>query len=93
MPQDPRIAAIHEHLAATQERPVERAASRWLGEAEAVADDLVDADVSEDVIATRLGHVRDLLDHVEDTEDEIADDRVADSKRLVAEVLADVDGD
>ncbi|PSP96696.1 hypothetical protein BRC94_11740 [Halobacteriales archaeon QS_5_70_17] len=30
---------LHDHLRATAERPVERSASRWLGEAEAVAGD------------------------------------------------------
>jgi len=35
-----RLRALHDHLAATAERPVETDASRWLGEAEAVAADV-----------------------------------------------------
>lgn len=90
-PPTEQVAEIHAHLAATQELPVETAASRWLGEAEAVAADLVDDDVSEAVIGKRLGHVRDLLANVEETGHPEADDHVAAARELTRGVLDRLD--
>ena len=84
---EPTIDALHSHLAATAERPVERTASRYLGEAEAVAADLVDADVPATVRRDRLGHVERLLGQVGETGDGEADRHVAEAKRLVGELL------
>lgn len=85
------VAAIHEHLAATATRPVERSASRWIGEAEAVAADLVDADLPEAVVVERLGHVRRLLSKVEDPGDLEAADHVDRAAALVERVLSRLD--
>lgn len=86
------VEALYQHLAATQERPVERTASHWIAEAEAVAGDLVgDDDVSDSVLADRLGHVAALLENIDDTEDEVANRCVAAARRLTAELLADLD--
>ncbi|MBX0322053.1 hypothetical protein EGH21_03300 [Halomicroarcula sp. F13] len=74
---DDRVRAVYDHLAATGERPVERTASRWLGEAEAVARDVVEGDLDPAVRRRRLETVADLLDNVAETGDEIADDHVA----------------
>lgn len=82
-----RVAEVHEHLAATQELPVETAASRWLGEAEAVAADLVDDDVPEDVVRERMGHVLDLLANVEETGHPEADEHVRMARATVADLL------
>ncbi|MFB6169547.1 MAG: hypothetical protein ABEJ06_00215 [Haloarculaceae archaeon] len=81
---------MHDHLAATAERPVERTASRWLGEAEAVAADAA-GDVPEQVVEKRARQVLELLSHVEGTGDEAADDHVDAARELAAE-LADGDG-
>lgn len=81
------VTALHEHLEATQERPVERMASRWIGEAEAVAGDIAGADVTEDVIHERVGHVEELLAHVESTEDELADEHLGTAKELTRQIL------
>ena len=62
-----RLQAVDEHLRATETLPVDRTASAYLGEAAAVAGDLV---------AERLGHVVDLLSAVEGTGNERADDHV-----------------
>lgn len=83
------IADLHHHLEATQELPVERTASRWIGEAEAVTADLVDADVSEAVVHDRVGHVRDLLDNVATTEQPEADEHIAAAKRIAADLLSE----
>lgn len=86
-----RVAQIHDHLTATQELPVDRTASRWIGEAEAVTADLVGADVSEDVLCERLGHVRELLANVEETEHLAADEHVADARQITADLLDRLD--
>lgn len=81
------LAELHERLRATAERPVEPTASRWIGEAEAVAGDLVGADVGADVVEERLGHVVDLLANVDGTGDPEADDHVAAAVRIAEDLL------
>jgi hypothetical protein len=75
---------LYEHLAATAELPVERTASRLLGEAEAVADDLRTADP--DVQAERAAVVLELLEKVEGTGSDEADEHVEEARRLAAEL-------
>lgn len=80
---------LHAHLEATQHLPVETTASRWIGEAEAVSRDLAEAEeLPDDVVVERLGHVRDLLAEVGDTEHPEADAHVAEARRLAYELLA-----
>jgi hypothetical protein len=83
-----RLAALVDHLTATAERPVETTASRWLGEAEAVATDLADGEVERTVVAERIGHVRRLLAEVETTGDETADAHVAEAREIAERVEA-----
>ncbi|MEF8808952.1 hypothetical protein [Natronomonas sp.] len=77
---------LYEHLAATAELPVERSASRLLGEAEAVADDLREA--APDVQTQRAAVVVQLLAKVEGTGNSEADEHVERARALAAE-LAD----
>lgn len=83
-PTDPDVAVerLYEHLHATAERPVERHASRLLGEAEAVADDMRDCDPA--VVAERAAVVTELLDAVDGTGDAEADDHLARARDLAA---------
>jgi nucleotide-binding universal stress UspA family protein len=83
------LAALVDHLAATAERPVERAASRWLGEAEAVAADARAID-DPDVVRDRVGEVVDLL---ADTGDEAADEHVRRAQALAADLVDGTDGE
>jgi hypothetical protein len=85
---DERLTALAEHLTATAERPVETTASRWLGEAEAVATDLAEGPVDREVAAERLGHVRRLLSEVEATGDETADEHVAEARAIADSVAS-----
>lgn len=82
-----QLRALHDHLAATAERPVEREASRWLGEAEAVAGDVAHGEASEAVVEKRVRQVRDLLSHVDGTGDQQADEHVEAAKRLADDIL------
>lgn len=81
------VVELHDHLAATAERPIERTASRWIGEAEAIAADLVDAPNDPALVRDRVGHIASLLAEVEDTEDEIAADHVAAAVRLADRLI------
>ncbi|MFW5919154.1 MAG: hypothetical protein ACOC0F_00885 [archaeon] len=87
------VRRLHDHLAASQERPVERTASRWIGEAEAVAADLVGGSVERDVLRERLSHVEELLGHVDDTDDSAANDHVAEAERITASLLDRLDAE
>jgi len=80
------VADLHAALEATAELPVEASASRWLGEAEAVAGDAVGTDVPEKAVAKRVEQVRMLLSNVEGTGSEAADERVAAARELAEEI-------
>lgn len=82
-----RVAALHDHLAATAELPVDREASLWLGEAEAVAADLRGASADPETVRERVGHVVDLLTRVEGTDHPAADEHVAAARELARSLL------
>ncbi|MFC7202943.1 hypothetical protein ACFQJC_05415 [Haloferax namakaokahaiae] len=86
------LTALHDHLAQTATRPVREDASRWLGEAQAVAGDLAVGETPADaVLRTRLGHVEHLLSNVGETEDSVADNHVAAANAALAEILKTLD--
>ena len=86
---DERIQALHDHLAATAERPVERTASRWLGEAEAIAGDVAAEGMDDETKRERLGKVEHLLRNVDGTGDDEADEHVAQARAIVDALLGD----
>lgn len=86
-----RVEALRDHLAATRELPVERSAGRWIGEADAVASDLVGADLPPAVLRERIGHVRDLLGHVDGTDHPEADEHVRRATGIAADLLERLD--
>ena len=73
--------ALHEHLAATEERPVEREAGWRLGEAQALAAEVAGG-VDESTAARRADEIRTLLAEVDGTGDSEADDHVAAARDL-----------
>lgn len=77
-------AALHDHLVATEERPVEREAGWYLGEAQALADDIASGDLEPETAVERAGEVRELLDAFETTGDPAADDHVDAARELAA---------
>lgn len=83
---DAPVADLHDHLSATAELPMDREASRWLGEAEAVAADVDDADVPEAVVVERVRRVRELLEQVDTTGNADADEHV-DAARDLADAI------
>ncbi|WP_135535294.1 hypothetical protein [Halostella pelagica] len=86
---DSLVTELHAHLAATAELPIDRDANRWIGEAEAVAADLAANDLSPATVEKRVGHVRDLLEEVDETDDPEADKRVASARETAARILED----
>lgn len=78
---------LYGHLAATAELPVERSASRLLGEAEAVADDLRGCDPP--VIKARATVVYELLDQIDETGHEEADEHLRQARTLAYELASD----
>jgi hypothetical protein len=70
------LSTLAAELRATEELAVDPAASVWLGEADAVAEDL-DPELDRSVIHERVGHVRRLLANAGDLDNEAAAERVA----------------
>lgn len=81
-----RLDALAEHLRATGERPVERTASRWLGEAEAIAVDLAEHDLERTVQQERLRTIEHLLSNVDGTGDETADEHLEAAREIVVSI-------
>jgi hypothetical protein len=84
---DDSVERLHAELEATEELPVDRTASRWIGEAQAVAADAARGDLSETVVRERVGHVAQLLENVETTGDEGADRHVVTARELAADIV------
>jgi len=85
------LRALHEHLKATEELPVQPDASVWLGEAAAVAADVADGDVPPAVVVDRVGRVAALLGEVETTGNADADEHVRAAERIAARIVENED--
>ena len=80
------IESLHEHLAATEERPVEREAGWRLGEAQALAGQIAVEDVDDGVVRERAGEIVELLAGIDGTGDCEADDHVAAALELASRI-------
>lgn len=80
---------IHAELAATGALPVERRASRLLGEAEAVAADAATSELEPAVTRKRLEQVLELLEAIEETNSERAEEHVERARSICHEVLSE----
>ena len=81
------LASLHDHLAATEERPLETDANRWLGEAQAIAADLHESNLDDETVQNRTEKVLDLLAEVDDTGDDEADKHVDAARRAAERIL------
>jgi hypothetical protein len=86
------LRELNDRLEATEELPVRPDASVWLGEAAAVAADLVDADLPRSVVVERVGRIAALLAEIETTGNDRADDHVRASERIAARIVDDGNG-
>ena len=80
------VTALHEHLVATEERPVEREAGWRLGEAQALAADAATGDLGEAVVSERAAEIETLLAEIDRTGDREADDHVAAARELARRI-------
>ncbi|WP_435067190.1 hypothetical protein [Haloplanus sp. C73] len=90
---DDDLRELRDRLDATEELPVEPSASVRLGEAAAIAADTADADLPRSVVVERVRTVTTLLEDVETTGNDRADEHVAAAKRAAARIVdTDQDG-
>lgn len=75
------------HLEATEELPLPDRTHRWLGEAQAAAADAVGEDVPKAVVRKRAEQVRELLNHVEVTGDQEADEHVEAAREVAVRIV------
>lgn len=80
------VTALHEHLAATEERPVEREAGWRLGEAQALAADVAAGGLDTAVVSDRAAEIEALLAEIDRTGDRKADDHVAAARELASRI-------
>ena len=82
------VDTLHAHLEATAGLPIDPAANRWLGEAEAVVADIAEGDPAPAVVTDRAGTVVRLLESAGDTDNDEAaacvDAALAVARELVA---------
>ena len=83
------IFELHEESAATAERPIEQTPSRYIGEAEAIAADLIDAPTDRELIRDRATHIVSLLENVKETGDQAATERVETAKTLATKLSSE----
>ncbi|WP_254764286.1 hypothetical protein [Natrinema marinum] len=81
--------ALYRRLAATAERPIDRRTNRWLGEAEAVAEDVARSDLEPAVVRERVETVRSLLSEADTPADDDAREHLEAARRLCDEILSD----
>jgi len=88
-PEDPAAAstALAAHLAATAERPIPPATNRWLGEAEAVAQDAASDDIDPATRRRRVQQVAALLAEADATGDETADEHITNARACCQVIL------
>lgn len=84
---DELLDDLRDRLVATAERPVDREANRWLGEAESVVADVAGGEVAEETVRKRIEQARDLLEHVDETGDREADEHVEAARDLAERIL------
>ena len=84
---DDLLASLHDHLEATEERPLDNEANRWLGEAQAIAADVDENELDSETTKERVEEILELLDEVDGTGDDEADKHVAAARRAANRVL------
>lgn len=84
---DGLVSSLHDHLEATERRPLTDDANRVLGEAQAIAADVDAADLDYETTQQRVREVLDLLEELEGTGDDEADEHVSAARRAAQRVL------
>lgn len=84
---DELLASLHDHLEATEELPLDKSANRLLGEAEAIAADATQEDLSGDVARERVRNVSELLAKIDGTGSDEGDQHVAAARRAATRIV------
>lgn len=80
-------AALHAHLAATEELPIDPTANRWLGEAQAAAADVADGSAPDAVVTKRARQVVRLLESAGDLDNDDAVQHVGAALTIARELV------
>lgn len=91
MDREELAAALHAHLAATEELAIDPTANRWLGEAQAAAADVADGIAPDAVVTKRAGQVERLLENAGDLDNADAARCVDAALAVAREILARAD--
>ncbi|TYL38729.1 hypothetical protein CV102_09430 [Natronococcus pandeyae] len=83
-----RLEALHDHLKATAELPIDPKTNRWLGEAEAVARDAARNDIDPATARERVGQVQRLLSEADEPDHEEAAAHLEAARELCEKVLS-----
>lgn len=84
---DDLLASLHDHLEATEERPLTEDANRVLGEAQAIAAEVADHDLDSEATIDHVREILDLIDEVDETGDPEADKHADAARRAAQRVL------
>jgi len=84
---DGLLSSLHDHLEATESRPLDTDANRILGEAQAIAADAASEDIDRETAKERTKQVLELLDEIDGTGDQEADEHVDAARRAAQRVL------
>ena len=76
------VEELHDHLAGTAERPLDRTVNRWIDEAQALAADLRTAPEDADLVRQLAADIASLLAEVNDIDDPTANDHVTAAAEL-----------
>ena len=87
---DERLRRLHRTIEATASYPLDRETNRWLGEAEAVAEDVATSDLDAATVVKRLRQVRHLLTEAGSPDHGAAADRLGEATELCEELLEEV---
>ncbi len=83
-----RVRALHDHLVATAELPIDRETNRWLGEAEAVARDVATNELDPETTTMRVQQVQHLLAEADEPDHDEATAHLTAARELCAELLS-----
>lgn len=90
---DQHVRALAARLESTARLPIDHRTNRWLGEAEAIAQDTAASDLDAPTVRKRVRQVRDLLDEAGDTDHGEADSHLREARELCDVILSGPVGD
>jgi hypothetical protein len=87
VPPEELASAMHDHLRATEELPIDPTANRWLGEAQAAASDVATGEYPDAVLLKRAEQVQRLLESAGDLQHSEAREHVETAHTMATELV------